>query len=259
MRRFLTIVAAVVLLALVATDVYLRLFPVAPASAPRPTPVTPRPVVQPTLAATATASPTGQASAEVATPAATVAVTEAKPVPPMPRSATKRIPAPRPAPPQPTSVPPRSLASPAPVNPPVRTFVVGQTAISSASAASPAVPPGFEPGGVAAKPAPKIAAQVDFDVQPRNLRAGDAYTVKIYLRNEGKKTIRIRELRVGSSLNGARSESAVTAQQKDVAAAQVALLAVVASTWKDGVQAWGMDATVRSAHGESYQNSVSWR
>ena len=43
--------------------------------------------------------------------------------------------------------------------------------------------------------------------------------MRIYLRNEGKKSLKIKELRVGSSLNGVRSEGTLTPKMKEIALA----------------------------------------
>jgi hypothetical protein len=138
-------------------------------------------------------------------------------------------------------------------------FASGETQVATKETASGEVPAGFDPGGVAVKAAPKVAARVEFDVQPKRLKPGDPYVVKVYLRNDGKKTIKIRELRVASALNGVRSESALTPKMKEIPAQQVALLAEVPSVWKADVKAWSMEVSIRSGHGDIYTNTVRWR
>jgi hypothetical protein len=145
-----------------------------------------------------------------------------------------------------------------------RTFVAGETTFATGdgspdSASAGAVPRGFDPGGVAVRTAPKIPASIEFDVTPKKLKAGDPYTVRIYVRNQGKKPIKIRELRVASTLNGTRSEAAITPRLKDVPPELSALVAEIPSVWKADVKAWTMEVAVRSAHGDLYKNAVSWR
>jgi hypothetical protein len=140
-------------------------------------------------------------------------------------------------------------------------LTTGETQVESAkSGPLPDVPAGFDPGGVAVHAAPKIPAKVEFEIQPKRLKAGEAYVVRVYLRNQGKKSIKVRELRVSSSLNGARSEAPLTPKMKEVPPQLSALLAEIPSVWPMGdVKAWSMEVAVRSGHGDVYKNSVSWR
>jgi hypothetical protein len=251
-----------VFLALVGTDIYLHFHPQKPV--PGPSPATTAPPLTP---AASLAAPT-----VVPTSEPTVAVTESTAAPPaapvVADAATAPAPAAKPgvhkkpaAPPAtaPPSTPKPATAAPAEHPVSARTFILGETSVEAASGAMPGVPAGFDPGGVDAKAAPRIPARVDLQVEPKMLRGGDPYVLKIYVRNDGKKTIKVRDVRVGSSFNGVRAESTLTPRQKEVPASQVALVAEVSSTWRADVKTWAMDVAVRSGHGEVYKNSVVWR
>jgi hypothetical protein len=264
MKRVLVVLAGVVLFAMLAVDIYLRLQPsrgsVAVAT-PRPSPSpslspSPSPSLSPTPATPAPATGT-------ATPV--IQVDESKPdavVPATPRPRTRprgpRKPAARA-----TAVP---AGRPEAERKAERSFVPGETTFQTGSASAesgseslPDTPAGFDPGGVTAKAAPKVPALLEFDVQPKRVAPGQPYAVRIYLRNHGKKAIKIRELRLASTLNGSRSESTLTPKLKEVPAQMSALLAEVSSVWTEGVGGWSMEVTIRSGHGDVYRNTVSWR
>jgi len=288
MRRVLVVLAFLVIVALLGVDVYVRVKPPkwasAPTPCPRPSPcaeITPTATPVPVDAAAALTPRPGAgeiivqspARARVEPPARPVAVAAATAAPTAvgvatvkPSAApTARKPKPRAAKPSPTPPPARPDGSVS-ADAARRGFVTGETSFASGETqvatketAGGEVPAGFDPGGVAVKAAPKVAARVEFDVQPKRLRPGDPYVVKVYLRNDGKKTSKIRELRVASALNGVRSESALTPKMKEIPAQQVALLAEVPSVWKADVKAWSMEVSVRSGHGDIYTNTVRWR
>jgi hypothetical protein len=244
-KQALIWVAVLVLITLLGVDVYLRLNPAKPrAAAPRPRAAPPAVIVEETVS---TPSPEPTATATEAPPP--VAVAEAKKPAAAKKPASKKPPAP----------PPPVASGPPPVAPPARRFVSGQTAIDGRSGPLPAVPVGFDAGGVEAKPVPKVDAQVELDVQPRTVAAGQPYTVKVYLRNQGKKAIKVKQLQVVSTYNGKRTEGAATSRLKEVPPGQAGLIAELPSIWKQDVTSWSMEIAVRSGHGETYRNTVSWR
>ena len=288
MQRVLVVLAFLVIVALLGVDVYVRVKPPkwasAPTPCPRPSPcaeitptatpvpvdaaaaLTPRPGAAGEIIVQSPARPRVEPTARpVAVAAATAAPTAGGAATVKPTAApTPRKPKPRPAKPSPTPPPARPDGSVS-ADAARRGFVTGETSFASGETqvatketAGGEVPAGFDPGGVAVKAAPKVAARVEFDVQPKRLKPGDPYVVKVYLRNDGKKAIKIRELRVASALNGVRSESALTPKMKEVPAQQVALLAEVPSVWKADVKAWSMEVSIRSGHGDIYTNTVRW-
>jgi hypothetical protein len=245
MKRALVLVCAAVLMVLLAVDIYMRLAPSRRAEAP----ARPVPEASPT-APDAGIPDTRPSPEESATPEEEVVMVPTATVPSAPR---KKPPA-RKRPTAPTAAPGAAASAV-----PDRGFTPGRTVIEGASGPQPEVPPGFDAGGVDVKRLPKVAAQVEFEVQPARVKAGDPYVVKIYLRNEGKKTIKIKELRVAALWNGTRSESTLTPRLKEVPAQRQGLLAEVPSIWKADVRTWSMDVAVRSGHGEVYRNSIAWR
>jgi hypothetical protein len=289
MKRVLVALAGVVLLALIGIDVYNRFFrQESPVRAPLPRP---SPSAAPTAAPSAV--PTTSSAEETPRPAVDAAATPAakprtpqrKPVLAGPPSvaallaqAERGVGARENAPPaelydQALAIEPRNAQALAGrgrmtaemtarhsfVAGETMAFQSGDTRAEGRKGALPDVPTGFDAGEVAAKPAPKVPADIEFEVVPARVKPGEPYAVKIYLRNRGRKAIKIREMRIASSSNGARSESTVTPKMIEVPPELIALLTEVPSIWKDGVTGWSMEVAVRSNHGDVYKNNVTWR
>jgi hypothetical protein len=139
-----------------------------------------------------------------------------------------------------------------------RSFVFDRTAAESNKRAAGGLA-GFDTSTVDLKRAPDIAGRIDFEVSPPHVKAGDRYTVKAYLINDGAKPIRIKEMFVATTLNGALSAGPVAPRLRDVAPRQREIIGVFSEARKDAVAAWAMDVTVTSERGDVYKNQVAWK
>ena len=63
---------------------------------------------------------------------------------------------------------------------------------------------------------PDYQGKLDFEVSPTSVVAGDNYQIRIFLVNEGKKSIRINGLNVTTIRNGSRSPAPGNSQTRDV-------------------------------------------
>jgi tRNA A-37 threonylcarbamoyl transferase component Bud32/tetratricopeptide (TPR) repeat protein len=145
-----------------------------------------------------------------------------------------------------------------------RAFVSGKTQAQSVETRAGSVPEGFEEtAGVTVKrgsQAAELPGKITFDVEPAQIRAGDRYTVKINLLNEGSAPIQIKEMIITSTVNGKKQTGAVPSLVKDVAPQQRAmLLSLGPDVWKEDVTSWAMEVAVRTVRGETYRNAVSWK
>jgi serine/threonine protein kinase len=142
-------------------------------------------------------------------------------------------------------------------------FVPGKTTAQSAETVVGNVPPGFEESaGVTVKKgsqAADLAGKIQFDVEPDAVKAGEKYTVSIYLANEGSAPIQVTDMIVTTTINGQKRSGPVPPQARDVAPRQKALLLATPDFWKDDTSAWAMEVVVRTARGETYKNQLSWR
>jgi serine/threonine protein kinase len=147
---------------------------------------------------------------------------------------------------------------------PGKSFTQGKTIAQSAETGASTDPPGFASGsGIVVGSGSQAAAlpgKILFDVQPKQVKAGDKYTVSIFLLNEGTAPIEIGSLTVTTTVNGLNSGGAVQSQVKAVAPHDKAtLLFLPNNLWKEETVSWSMDVVVRTVRGESYRNQVTWR
>jgi serine/threonine protein kinase len=145
-----------------------------------------------------------------------------------------------------------------------RAFVSGKTLAQSLETSAGNAPPGFEESaGVDVKrgsAAAELPGKIQFEPKPETVKAGDQYSVNIYLLNEGAGPISVRSMAVSVLKNNSRAGGPVQPQTKDVAPRQKALLlATSTDIWKEDTASWQMEVTVSTARGEKYTNTLSWK
>ena len=145
-----------------------------------------------------------------------------------------------------------------------KSFVAAKTAATSReTAAASNLPAGFEDSPeVEVKKgtqAAELPGKINFDVDPDAVKAGERYTVKVYLLNEGNAPIQIRDMVVTTKINGKNVSGPVPPQTQNVAPQQRALLMSTTELWKEETATWSMEVAVRTARGERYTNQVVWK
>ena len=119
---------------------------------------------------------------------------------------------------------------------------------------------GFDTGDADLRKAPDFLGRVEFEVTPASgVEPGDAWTVRAYVVNEGKKPIRIAGVTIGTTVNGAGSGGPVPPRAREIAPQQRALVAEAAGSWREGTSSWSTAVTVTAGKGESLQNTITWR
>ncbi|PYQ52928.1 MAG: hypothetical protein DMF78_10295 [Acidobacteria bacterium] len=96
-------------------------------------------------------------------------------------------------------------------------------------------------------------------MEPDAPKAGEKYTVKVFLSNEGSAPIQVKDMIVSTTINGKRISGPMSPQARDVAPQQKALLMSATETWKEDTSNWAMEVTVRTVRGERYTNQVTWK
>ena len=123
--------------------------------------------------------------------------------------------------------------------------------------------PGFEEGSEVvvktATQAAQLPGKIVFDVDPEQVKAGEAYKVRIYLVNEGNAPIEVQSMVIATSINGKSVRGPVPPLSKEVAPRQRALLRELPDPWKEATTAWSMEVTVRTPRSETYTNQVTWQ
>ena len=143
-----------------------------------------------------------------------------------------------------------------------RRFVPGQTAVQTPKAQKEKAADlaGFDTGDADLRKAPDFLGRVEFEMTPASgIEPGDAWTLRAYVVNEGKKPIRVAGVTVATTVNGAGSGGPVPPRAREIAPQQRALVAEAAGSWRDGTSSWATAVTVTAGKGESLQNTITWR
>ena len=218
----------------------------------------PPPNFGPLTPTTLAASPEAQASATV--PAVEAEAAPAAPprapaaggaaAPPARRAAKPPLTAPGPAVPPPQ--PPNKAAGTG------RSFVLGTTVVESLRSVGRDLQ-GFETSGVGVKRAPKVEGQLELVMQPERVKLGDPYSVMVFLKNEGKKSIEVDEMKVSMIVDGKWTTRPLPPKVKQVAPKQRVLLEELPGVWRDAVSDWAVEAVVTSKNQDVYRNRLTWK
>jgi hypothetical protein len=229
----------------------------APRTASLPTPppdfgpLTPSPVTASPEAVPSAPAPSPQAEASAAPPPSTAVASSSTPGARRPR-AVGRIP-PGPAVPL---VPPASGPGAAPAG--AHSFVLGTTIAESLKVVGRDLD-GFDAAGVGVKRAPKTEGTIELVLEPRPLKAGDAYAVKVFLKNEGRSPIDVGEMKVSMIVDGKWSTRPLPSKARQIAPQQRALLEELPGVWKGDVKDWAVEAVVTSKQQDVYRNRLTWK
>jgi tetratricopeptide (TPR) repeat protein len=146
-----------------------------------------------------------------------------------------------------------------------KAFSHGKTQAQNSETQAGNTAPGFEDSaGVDVKRGSQAAAlpgKIQFEIKPEVVKPFDTFSVAIFLLNEGAQPIQVRSFSITMVRNGGRSGGgAIAPQTKEVAPRQKALLySTPQDVWKEDTNSWTMEATVITAQGVTYKNSVSWK
>jgi hypothetical protein len=228
-----------------------------PSAAPDFGPLTPStltaaPETQPTAAPEGQATPAGPAAGGAGAPA---------PGPHAPAAGGGA------APPKGRAGRPPVAVTPAPVAPAPpaaalagagRNFVLGTTVVESLRSVGRDLQ-GFETSDVGVKRAPKVEGLLDLVILPATLKAGDPYSVQVFLKNDGKKAIEVDEMKVSMIVDGKWSTRPLPTKVKQVPPRQRVLLEELPGIWKGGVNDWAVEAVVTSKNQDVYRNRLTWK
>jgi len=141
-----------------------------------------------------------------------------------------------------------------------RRFASGRTAVQTPKAQKAGDLAGFDTDDADLRKSPDFLGRVEFEMSPvSGLEPGDAWTLRVYVVNEGKKPIRVQGVTVGTSVNGAASGGPLPPRAREIAPQQRALVAETTGSWRDGTTAWATEVTVTAGKGESLKNTLTWR
>ena len=231
---------------------------VVPSPSPSPAPDF-GPLTPSTLAGVPESQPPATAPAAEAPGGAAAGAAGAPPAPPATKPGGAGAPSTR------RAARPPVAATPAPVlpAPPMsaaagRSFVLGTTVVESLRSVGRDLQ-GFDSSDVGVKRAPKVEGLLDLVIQPDKVKAGEAYAVLVFLKNEGKKAIEVDEMKVSVIVDGKWSTRPLPAKVKQVPPKQRVLLEELPGIWKGGVNDWAVEAVVTSKNQDVYRNRLTWK
>jgi len=175
--------------------------------------------------------------------------------------------APRPLPTAPpSSAPPRGAAAqptPAP-----------SVAVPVAVASPPAPVPAFVPRApepltivralvtsrtVVLREDPAVNGTVEFEVHPAAVKPGEAYTVDVYVINEGDRALRLAEVGTVQTSNGRRSGQTLPPRVAEVGPRERLMVARMTGAWEANQSEWRVAAFVVSAGGDTLRSEMTWK
>jgi serine/threonine-protein kinase len=167
---------------------------------------------------------------------------------PAPAPTAAAAPAPRPTPAASASMPaappvPEPSATPYPA----RSFTAEATAVATPAAGG---IQGFESSDVSSRRPPQFTGRMEFEVLPPAVRPGEPFVVRIHLRNDGRRPVKVRGVSVAAVVDGRRTAAPVKALQREVPAQSRALVAEYSGVWSEA-HAWALEAVVTADRDET--------
>jgi hypothetical protein len=139
-----------------------------------------------------------------------------------------------------------------------RTFVSGRSVLVGARSGKKG-PAGFDAEDVAVAKSPDYSGRLEFEAGLRSVKAGDGWSVRVFLVNDGKKDFKVQNLAASLSVNGAKSPLPATAGVREVPTQKRAQVAEFSGIWREGTSAWSLEVALTSTHGEVVRNTLTWR
>jgi serine/threonine-protein kinase len=122
---------------------------------------------------------------------------------------------------------------------PARGFTTDLTRITAPRGAGPA---GFDEAEMSSR-APQFSGRVEFEVLPPAVRPGEPFVVRIHLRNDGRKPVKVRALALSAVVDGRRTPAPATLLLKEVQSQWRGLVAEYSGVWSGG-RDWVLEAVV---------------
>ena len=139
-----------------------------------------------------------------------------------------------------------------------RKFVAGRTVVDSEKTRKDKARGlvGFD----ADEKAPDFTGRIEFEMSPAGaVEANDAWTLKVFVVNQGQKAIRVQGLALGAAVNGTGGAAPVAASVREIAPQQRVQVAETSGTWKDGTTSWVAQATLTAPKNETLSNTLTWK
>jgi hypothetical protein len=133
--------------------------------------------------------------------------------------------------------------------------VLGQTVTENLKGAKGSLP-GFDTSGVGMRRAPEVAGRLDVEMTPEEVRPGESYAVRIFLANEGRKSIQLNGLNVAVVADGKRTARTLSPRTREIAPRERVLLTELPGVWREGLGSWAVEVSAVSTRQDSYRNEL---
>ena len=109
--------------------------------------------------------------------------------------------------------------------------------------------------------AAELPGKIVFEASPPSPRPGERFRVAVSLLNEGAQAIQLATMTVATIIDGKRQGGGIPLSVTTVAPGQRAPVYQTPSDliWREGTQSWTMEIVLRTASGETYKNTLSWK
>jgi hypothetical protein len=130
---------------------------------------------------------------------------------------------------------------------PGRGFTAEATSVATAAAGG---IQGFDNSDVSTRRPPQFTGRMEFEVLPPAVRRGEPFVVRLHLRNDGRRPVKVRGVALATVVDGRREEALVKALQREVPAQARALVAEYSGVWGDP-SSWALEAVVTADRDET--------
>jgi hypothetical protein len=114
------------------------------------------------------------------------------------------------------------------------------------------------PSGFEGAANPDFIGEIEFEA-PAEIGPGDEYTFRVFLRNVGRKRMKLRSLRVEARTNGETGAIPAPLLTDGVEEGERAAIAELSGTWPPGVESWWLLVTVTSDQGDTTSSRLVLR
>jgi hypothetical protein len=140
-----------------------------------------------------------------------------------------------------------------------RRFVASRTRVQTAKADAGGLA-GFDTGDADLRKAPDFTGRLEFEMDPASgIEPGDAWTLRVFVVNGGKKPIRVQGVTVSTRVNGSGSGGPTPALAREIPPEKRDLVADVKGTWAPGTTEWSSEVSVTANKGDSLSATLTWR
>ena len=91
--------------------------------------------------------------------------------------------------------------------------------------------------------APQFSGRLEFEVLPPAVRPGEPFVVRIHLRNDGRKSVKVRALALSAVIDGRRMPAPAKLLLQEVQSQSRGLVAEYSGVWS-GARDWALEAVV---------------